>query len=90
MACLLPATQVAEATSRNKSSMLQDMLSGRPTEVEYLSGYVVRHAREVGLDAPRNETLYQLVKTREQLAVHDNHQQINSAATTSTAAAGDT
>jgi 2-dehydropantoate 2-reductase len=32
--------QVASGTGRNKNSMLQDVEAGRPTEVDYLNGYV--------------------------------------------------
>jgi 2-dehydropantoate 2-reductase len=48
------------------SSTAQDMERGRPTEIEYLNGYVVRECDARGLPAPVNRTLYALVKLKEQ------------------------
>ena len=45
-----------------RSSMVHDLNAGRPTEVEFLNGYVVSKAREAGLDAPCNEAAVALVK----------------------------
>jgi 2-dehydropantoate 2-reductase len=49
-----------------KSSTAQDMERGRPTEIEYLNGYVVRECDALGLPAQVNRTLYALVKLKEQ------------------------
>jgi 2-dehydropantoate 2-reductase len=49
-----------------KSSTAQDIELGRPTEIEYLNGYVVRECDRLGLPAPVNRTLYALVKLLEQ------------------------
>jgi len=57
----------AEATGENVSSMLQDVLAGRPTEVEFINGAVAKLARELGLEASANELLYNLVKAIEEL-----------------------
>jgi 2-dehydropantoate 2-reductase len=46
-------------------SMLEDVRARRPTEVDWLTGAVVREARRVGVPAPIHETLYRLVKARE-------------------------
>ncbi len=54
---LLPFVKsVVQNTARNKSSMLQDILSKRyPTEVMYLNGYVARLGRDrYGIDVPAN------------------------------------
>ena len=48
------------------SSMGQDQLAGRPMETEALLGNVVRIARRHGVQAPRLETLYALLKMAEQ------------------------
>ncbi len=53
---------VAEHTATNKSSMLQDIERGRRTEIDALSGVVVRAAADAGVDAPVNATLVALVK----------------------------
>jgi 2-dehydropantoate 2-reductase len=49
-----------------KSSTAQDIELGRPTEIEYLKGYVVRACDAHGLPAPVNRTLHALVKLLEQ------------------------
>lgn len=54
---------VAEKTSANTSSMLQDMLKGRNTEIDSINGYIVRQARKNKIDVPVNEALYELVKS---------------------------
>ena len=46
-------------------SMLEDVRARRLTEVDWLTGAVVREARRVGVPAPIHETLYRLVKARE-------------------------
>ncbi|WP_255169315.1 ketopantoate reductase family protein [Natrononativus amylolyticus] len=56
---------VASATAANTSSMLQDVLAGRRTEVDAISGYVVDRARARGLEAPTNRTLAALVRSWE-------------------------
>lgn len=48
------------------SSTAQDLARGRPTEIDYLNGYVVRECDALGLPAPVNRTLYALVKLLEQ------------------------
>ncbi|MBI5443670.1 MAG: 2-dehydropantoate 2-reductase [Deltaproteobacteria bacterium] len=49
----------------HKPSMLQDVLAGRPTEVEFINGAIVREAKALGLQVPVTETLYGLVRTLE-------------------------
>jgi 2-dehydropantoate 2-reductase len=49
-------TQLEKATS-----MLQDVLKGRRTEVDHLNGYVVATASRLGRHAPLNQALVQLV-----------------------------
>ncbi|HUM81435.1 MAG TPA: 2-dehydropantoate 2-reductase [Methanothrix sp.] len=53
---------VAERTAANTSSMLQDVLRGRRTEIEAINGYIVRQGKKHGIAVPANETLYALVK----------------------------
>lgn len=45
-----------------KPSMLQDIERGRPTEVEFINGFVVRVARELGGSAPVNAAITALVR----------------------------
>lgn len=56
---------VCRATAANISSMLQDVLKARRTEVDYINGAVAARAAELGIPAPVNETLTNLVKTIE-------------------------
>ncbi len=46
-------------------SMLDDVRNRRPTEVDWLTGAVVREAQRLGVPAPIHETMYRLVKARE-------------------------
>ena len=47
------------------SSTAQDIGRGRPTEIDYLNGYIVRECDARGLPAPINRTLHALVKLLE-------------------------
>lgn len=49
-----------------KASMLQDVEAGRRTELDVITGAVVRESRRLGVGAPLNETFYALVKGLEQ------------------------
>jgi 2-dehydropantoate 2-reductase len=55
--------QVVTDTAANKSSMLQDVLAQRQTEIDYLSGYVVRRGRALGIECPANEELWTQVRS---------------------------
>lgn len=48
-----------------RSSMWQDLARGRPTEVDYLNGEIVRLAEEHGVDAPLNRSIVALVHEAE-------------------------
>ena len=50
----------------NKTSMLQDLEHGRPTEVEMLAGTVIRLGRELGVPTPINQALYHAIKVLEE------------------------
>lgn len=51
------ATEICIATHNNRSSMLQDVLAGRRTEIEFLNGELLRLAAELPMDLPRNSEL---------------------------------
>jgi 2-dehydropantoate 2-reductase len=53
---------VAEATGANRSSMLQDVLRGSPTEIATINGALVREGRRLGVPTPLNELLTALVE----------------------------
>ena len=52
--------------SRLKSSSLQSLERGRPTEVPYLNGYIVRKGAEAGVICPINERLTEMISQIEQ------------------------
>jgi len=57
--------ETIKKTSENRSSMLQDIESRRPTEIDAISGEFVRKARSLGIETPAIETLYRLIRLRE-------------------------
>ena len=48
-----------------RPSLLQDVMKGRRTEVEYLNGYVVRKGKGVGVPTPMNEAIVEVTKRLE-------------------------
>jgi 2-dehydropantoate 2-reductase len=56
---------VCEATAANVSSMLQDVLKKKRTEIDFINGVILRQAQELGIAAPINSILVDLVKTIE-------------------------
>ncbi len=54
--------QVCTATAANRSSMLQDVLAGRPTEIEALNAQVAARGAALGLPTPVNTFLTQLLR----------------------------
>ena len=57
--------EVCLRTADNRASMLQDILRGRPTEIDAINGAVVARGREAGVDTPVNLLLTQLVQALE-------------------------
>jgi 2-dehydropantoate 2-reductase len=45
-----------------KSSMLQSLERGRPTEIDYLNGYVVETAKKFGVPVPLNSLVTKMIK----------------------------
>ncbi|EOX1586590.1 2-dehydropantoate 2-reductase [Vibrio cholerae] len=58
--------QVIQATAANLSSMHQDVFHQRPTEIDFITGYVVRKGEQHGIATPANSQLYHQIKTLEQ------------------------
>lgn len=56
--------RVAELTKGNISSMLADIRQGRPTEIEYLNGYLLQLGTAYKVPMPGNAMLLNLVKMR--------------------------
>ena len=57
--------EVSQATAGNRSSMLQDISRAAPTEIDAISGAVVRFGRLLGIPTPVNEFLLGLIKDKE-------------------------
>ena len=57
--------QVIDSTAENISSMLQDVRALRHTEIDYITGYLLKRARAHGITVPETARLYDLVKRKE-------------------------
>lgn len=55
----------AHAMAEQISSTAQDMIRGRPTEIEYLNGHIVRQGQAHGVPTPLNQALTTIVKIME-------------------------
>ena len=49
-----------------KTSMHQDILAGRKTEVDMFAGEIIKLGKEFGIPTPYNQTLYDLIKIKEE------------------------
>ncbi len=58
-------TESAEGAYAHVPSMLDDVRSRRPTEVDFITGAVVREAERVGVPVPLHTAMLRLVKARE-------------------------
>ena len=57
--------EVCKATAANRSSMLQDVMNHRKTEIEMINGAIVREAEKEQIQTPINKVLTQLVLVKE-------------------------
>lgn len=62
---MLYVSQLIQHTADNTSSMLQDVLAQRHTEIDYITGYLLRRARQHGLALPENSRLFEQIKQKE-------------------------
>jgi len=53
---------VCEATAANRSSMLQDVERGRPTEIDSISGIIAAEGARLGVATPLTEAVWRLVQ----------------------------
>src|SRR5262249_32396402 len=58
-------TESAEGAYAHVPSMLDARRSSRPTEVDFITGSLVREAARAGVLAPLHTAMYRLVKARE-------------------------
>ncbi len=59
--------QVCRNTSQNNSSMFQDILAGRRTEINQINGVIVTYGKQCGVETPVNKMLTKLVMSIEQI-----------------------
>lgn len=59
---------VGELTAQNISSMRQDMLAGRKTEIDYINGYVVNQGKRLGVDCPINAKIVEMIKDKRKIS----------------------
>jgi 2-dehydropantoate 2-reductase len=64
---LATVMDVCRKTAANKSSMLQDILNKRETEIDFINGAIVREAAPLGISVPVNQTLARLVKSLDRI-----------------------
>lgn len=62
------AEETCVKTAENISSMLQDIRAGRKTEIDSISGEILRRGISAMLPTPRTRTVYQLVRGLEERA----------------------
>lgn len=65
---------VLKATDRvkdSKSSTLQDTEAGRKTEIDYLNGYFVSQAKQLGIPCDNNNIIVEMVKQRQEIENKD-------------------
>jgi 2-dehydropantoate 2-reductase len=63
---VVAAETIARRTATNRSSMLQDIERGAPTEIDAICGAIVKAGEQTGVATPINRTLWQMVKALEE------------------------
>lgn len=56
---------LSQMVDDGKTSMLQDILAGRKTEVDIFAGEIIERGKRFGIATPYNQTLYDLIKILE-------------------------
>jgi 2-dehydropantoate 2-reductase len=62
---------VIDNTKENKSSMLQDIENNRETEIDYITGYIIRKGKEHNIKTDVCQLLYNLVKMKSVLSTQN-------------------
>ncbi|WP_083955769.1 ketopantoate reductase family protein [Brevibacillus parabrevis] len=60
---------ICRNTSRNLSSMLQDVKRQKPTEVQAINGYLVKRGKEAGIPTPLHETLLRVILLKSSMGI---------------------
>lgn len=63
---------IANTTAENHSSMVQDIRSGRLTEIDYINGYIVQRGEEMGIHCVMNYMLMHMVKGKNKNTYQEN------------------
>jgi 2-dehydropantoate 2-reductase len=61
----------AEKVGHHKTSMLQDIEAGKPTELEAIVGAVVELGEKLGVDLPNTKSVYERVKLLERATIRN-------------------
>ena len=56
---------LARMCDEGKTSMLQDILAGRKTEVDIFAGEIIQLGKKYGISTPYNQVLFDLIKVKE-------------------------
>lgn len=62
--------QVSSQTAENFSSMQQDMMACRSTEIDYINGFAVKQGARLQIPTPANDVIYNLIKIKEATQQH--------------------
>ncbi|MEH6559085.1 MAG: 2-dehydropantoate 2-reductase [Oceanicoccus sp.] len=60
------ALHTITTTGKNYSSMYQDIHQNRKTEIDYINGYLIERARQLGVSCPENIRIVKAVKALEE------------------------
>lgn len=66
----LAVRRIAETMPGQYSSTAQDLMRGKPSEIDHLNGYVVRRGDALGVPTPANRVLWSMVRLVETPARH--------------------
>ncbi|OGX68491.1 MAG: hypothetical protein A2189_06185 [Paenibacillus sp. RIFOXYA1_FULL_44_5] len=61
---------VCRKTSKNHSSMLQDIRAGRKTEIDWITGSLLAIANKNSLHTPTHQAIYRIVKGLEEISAN--------------------
>lgn len=64
---------LSKMCDEGKTSMHQDILAGRKTEVDIFAGEIIRLGKELGIATPYNQVLYDMVRILEEKNEHSIH-----------------
>ena len=68
---LTKVLEVIRKTANNRSSMLADVLSGKPTEIDAICGVVVTAGEKEGVPTPVNRVLWKLMQAKDRIRLEN-------------------